>query len=159
MAEIYFTIAVTNHHHGQDFLEPKMKVKLVKEPDNEYDKEAIKVEMPGIGHFQLHTFLSPVIKPEREETMNKEINSVGARIRVCRKEMGYSQETLAAMLYMKKTTICKYEKDLHDIPSSVLVELAKALHTTPNYLLLGDVEADDWMDDMIQMLLINHNLF
>lgn len=36
--------------------------------------------------------------------------------------------------------------------SSVLVELAKALHTTPNYLLLGDVEADDWMDDMIQML-------
>ena len=30
--------------------------------------------------------------------------------------------------------------------------LAKDLHTTPNYLLLGDVEADDWMDDMIQML-------
>ena len=28
-----------------------MKVKLVKEPDNEYDKEAIKVEMPGIGHI------------------------------------------------------------------------------------------------------------
>ena len=53
---------------------------------------------------------------------------------------------------MKKTTICKYEKDIHDIPSSVLVELAKALHTTPNYLLLDDVEADDWMDDMIQML-------
>ena len=77
--------------------------------------------------FQLHTFLSPVIKPGREET-------------------------LAAMLYMKKTTICKYEKELHDIPSSVLVELAKALHITPNYLLLGDVEADDWMDDMIQML-------
>ena len=84
--------------------------------------------------------------------MSKEINTVGARIRVCRKEMGYSQETLAAMSYMKKTTICKYEKDLHDIPSSVLVELAKALHTTPNYLLLGDVEVDDWMDDMIQML-------
>ena len=68
------------------------------------------------------------------------------------KRVGYSQETLTAMLYMKKTTICKYEKDLHDIPSSVLVELAKALHTTPNYLLLGDVEVDDWMDDMIQML-------
>ena len=53
---------------------------------------------------------------------------------------------------MKKTTICNYEKDLHDIPSSVLVELSKALHTSPNYLLLGDVEADDWLDDMIQML-------
>ena len=53
---------------------------------------------------------------------------------------------------MKKTIICKYEKDIHDIPSSVLVELAKALHTTPNYLLLDDVDADDWMDDMLQML-------
>lgn len=84
--------------------------------------------------------------------MSKEINTVGARIRECRKEMGYSQDTLAAMLYMKKTTICKYEKDLNDIPSSVLVELAKALYTTPNYLLLGDVEGGDWLDDMIQML-------
>ena len=84
--------------------------------------------------------------------MNKEINTVGARIRECRKDMGYSQETLAAMLYMKKSTICKYERNEHDIPSSVLVELARALHTTPNYLLLGDIEEDDWMDDMIQIL-------
>ena len=30
---------------------PKMKGKLLKEPDNEYDKEAIKVEMPGIGQM------------------------------------------------------------------------------------------------------------
>ena len=45
-----------------------------------------------------------------------------------------------------------YKKDEHDIPSSVMVELAKALHTTPNYLLLGDIEEDDWMDDMIQIL-------
>ncbi len=88
----------------------------------------------------------------KEEILNKEVNTIGARIRECRKEMGYSQETLAAMLYMKKTTICKYEKDQHDIPSCVIVELAKALHTTPNYLLLGDIEEDDWMDDMIQML-------
>lgn len=49
MADIYFTIAGTNHHHGQDFIEPKMEVNLVKEPDNDYDKEEIKVEMPGLG--------------------------------------------------------------------------------------------------------------
>ena len=53
--------------------------------------------------------------------------------------MGYSQETLAAMLYMKKTTICRYEKDEHDIPSSIIVDLAKALQTTPNYLLMGQL--------------------
>ena len=47
--KIYFTIAGTSHYHGQNFFEPKMIVYLIKEPDNEYDKEAIKVEMPGLG--------------------------------------------------------------------------------------------------------------
>lgn len=51
-----------------------------------------------------------------------------------------------------KFLLNEYEKYIHDIPSSVLGDLAKALHTTPNYLLYGDVEGDDWMDDMIQIL-------
>ena len=49
MDKIYFTIAGTKHHYGQEYFEPKMEVKLVKEPDNEFDKEAIKVEMDGLG--------------------------------------------------------------------------------------------------------------
>ena len=49
MGKIYFTIAGTSHHFGQEFFEPKMEVKLVKEPDNEYDKEAIRVELEGLG--------------------------------------------------------------------------------------------------------------
>lgn len=49
MKKMYFTIAGTKHCFGQGFLEPKMKVKLVKEPDNEVDKEAIKVELEGLG--------------------------------------------------------------------------------------------------------------
>ena len=49
MSKIYFTIAGTNHHYGSEFFEPNMEVTLVKEPDNEYDKEAIKVELPGLG--------------------------------------------------------------------------------------------------------------
>ena len=49
MEKIYFTIAGTRHHYGQDYFETKMEVKLVKEPDNEYDKEAIRVEMDGLG--------------------------------------------------------------------------------------------------------------
>ena len=49
MNKIYFTIAGTQHHFGQEYFEPKMEVKLVKEPDNEYDKEAIRVEMDGLG--------------------------------------------------------------------------------------------------------------
>lgn len=49
MNKTYFTITGTHHYFGNEFIEPDMKVKLVKEPDNEYDKEAIKVEMEGLG--------------------------------------------------------------------------------------------------------------
>lgn len=49
MKKIYFTITGTKHYFGQEFIEPGMEVKLVKEPDNEVDKEAIKVEMEGLG--------------------------------------------------------------------------------------------------------------
>ena len=49
MEKIYFTIAGTKHYYGQEFFEPKMEVKLVKESDNEIDKEAIKVEIEGLG--------------------------------------------------------------------------------------------------------------
>ena len=49
MEIIYFTITGTNHYYGHEFFETGMKVLLVKEPDNEVDKEAIRVEMPGLG--------------------------------------------------------------------------------------------------------------
>lgn len=49
MKKMYFTIAGTRYHYGKEFLEPKMEVKLVKDPDNKADKEAIKVEMEGLG--------------------------------------------------------------------------------------------------------------
>ena len=48
--KIYFTITGTKHHYGQDFMEKDMKIRLEKEPDNEYDSEAIKVMMEGLGH-------------------------------------------------------------------------------------------------------------
>ena len=49
MAEMYITIAGAQFRHGSDFLEKGMTVKLIKEPDNEYDKEAIRVELKPIG--------------------------------------------------------------------------------------------------------------
>ena len=49
MKKIYFTITGTNHRHGKDFFEKDMTVRLVKEPDNEYDNEAIRVELEGLG--------------------------------------------------------------------------------------------------------------
>ncbi len=49
MNEMYFTIAGCNHYFGTGFMEKGMKVKLIKEPDNEYDKEAIQVKIKGLG--------------------------------------------------------------------------------------------------------------
>ena len=49
--KIYFTLTGTQYFHGKDFLEKDMKVNLVKDPDNDYDKEAIKVELEGLGQI------------------------------------------------------------------------------------------------------------
>lgn len=49
MEKMYFTIAGMRHHYGNEFMEAGMEVKLVKEPDNEADREAIKVELEGLG--------------------------------------------------------------------------------------------------------------
>ncbi len=62
MEKIYFTVTGTCYRYGTEFAEPGMKVYLVKEPDNEYDNEAIKVEMEGLGTVgyvanSLHTVL------------------------------------------------------------------------------------------------------
>ena len=54
MEKIYFTIIGTNHYYGKDFIEKDMTVKLIKEPDNEFDKEAIKVELEGLGKIGYH---------------------------------------------------------------------------------------------------------
>lgn len=48
MADIYFTITGTKYRYGDEFFKKKMKVELVKEPDNKYDKEAIKVMLDGL---------------------------------------------------------------------------------------------------------------
>lgn len=49
MADIFITIAGADFRYGSDFLEKGMTVKLIKEPDNQYDKEAIKVELKPFG--------------------------------------------------------------------------------------------------------------
>ena len=47
--DIYFTLTGTAYRYGTDFLKTDMKLSLVKEPDNKFDKEAIRVELEGMG--------------------------------------------------------------------------------------------------------------
>ena len=48
--KIWFTLTGTNHYLGNAFLEKGLKVRLEKEPDNRFDREAIKVTVKGLGH-------------------------------------------------------------------------------------------------------------
>ena len=49
MKKVFITLTGTKYYFGGDFLEKGMKIRLEKEPDNEYDKEAIKVIYEGLG--------------------------------------------------------------------------------------------------------------
>lgn len=49
MNSCYITITGLEHYYGDEFIESGMTVKLIKDPENEHDSEAIKVEMDGLG--------------------------------------------------------------------------------------------------------------
>ena len=76
----------------------------------------------------------------KEEKMNTFIKeeTLGQRIRAQRIRMGMTQEELAERTFIPKPTISNYENDRIDIKSSVIAELANALQTDPNYLILGE---------------------
>lgn len=61
---------------------------------------------------------------------------IGKRIRKRREELKMTQEELAEKLHYKsKTTIAKIENGTNDIVQSKVVEFAKALKTSPAYLM------------------------
>jgi hypothetical protein len=81
MKKIYFTITGMQFRYGSDFLERGDIVSLVKEPDNKYDKEAIRVEMDGldlIGYVanSIHTVIGESYSAGRIYDRIKE-NSTG----------------------------------------------------------------------------------
>ena len=49
MAKVFITLTGTKHYFGNEFLKKGTKIRLEKEPDNEHDKEAIKVTYEGLG--------------------------------------------------------------------------------------------------------------
>ena len=50
MNKIFFTITGTCYRYGHEFIEPGMTVRIIKEPDNEFDKEAIvRVTAPAVS--------------------------------------------------------------------------------------------------------------
>lgn len=77
-------------------------------------------------------------------------NTLGQRIKAQRIRMGYTQEQLAEIMCVPKTTLSAYENDKVDIKSSVITELSEILDTDPNYLL--GVEQDLYIIEMTELL-------
>lgn len=70
MAKTYITLTGTRHYHGNEFLEKGTKLRLEKEPDNEYDKEAIQISLEGLGKIgyvanSTHTVIGETISAGR----------------------------------------------------------------------------------------------
>lgn len=62
--------------------------------------------------------------------------TMGERIKECREKLNMSQEELAKKMgYVARSSITRIEKGQNDIPRSKIVEFAKALETTPEYLM------------------------
>jgi transcriptional regulator with XRE-family HTH domain len=66
---------------------------------------------------------------------------IGERIKQRRKELGMSADKLGEILGKDRSTIFRYEKgDIENLPLDILQPIAKALMTTPQYLM-------GWSDD------------
>lgn len=62
--------------------------------------------------------------------------TTGQRMRERRKEIGLSAEKVAEMLHLSPATIYRYENgDIEKVPGDFLGPIAKALNTTPAYLM------------------------
>lgn len=61
---------------------------------------------------------------------------IGERIKQRRLALGYTADALAKLLNKNRATIYRYENgDIENMPIDVLEPLAKALNTTPAYLM------------------------
>lgn len=71
---------------------------------------------------------------------------IGERIKRRREELGMSQAELARKVgYTSRSTITRIERDGNGISQDKIVAIAKALRTTPSYLM-------GWEDEEVAML-------
>ena len=75
---------------------------------------------------------------------------IGDRIRKKREELGMSQEELAKKIgYRSRSSINKIENDGRGLPQSKILLIAKALETTPDFLLGWDDDETNFYSDEV----------
>lgn len=75
------------------------------------------------------------------------MDGIGARIRKRREKLNMTQNELAQLLgYKSRTSVNKIEKNVLELQIDKIVKVAKALKTTPNYILGWDKGENTVMD-------------
>lgn len=79
--------------------------------------------------------------------------TIGDRIKEQRIKMGMTVEELAGKLGKNRATVYRYENgDIENLPTSVLEPIAKALCTTPAYLMGYEENLDNSADFVTKVL-------
>lgn len=78
MSKKYFTITGCSNYYGNEYMKTGVKVKLVKEPDNKYDREAIKVKIKGVGKVG-YVANSPYTVKEKSMSAGRLYDKIGKK--------------------------------------------------------------------------------
>lgn len=65
----------------------------------------------------------------------RQMNNYYPRLKDLREDHDMSQQEVAMYLGMKQPQYSRYERGLRDIPTDVLIRLAKLYHTSTDYIL------------------------
>lgn len=88
-----------------------------------------------------------------------DVLTIGERIKRRRKELDMSVEELAKRLGKNRATVYRYENgEIENLPTSVLEPIAKALSTTPAYLLGWEDNLDTETDFIAELFTDRKNV-
>lgn len=84
--------------------------------------------------------------------MNIEYRIIGNRIQQRRKELGLKQYDLAEQLNISNNHLSSIETGREKPGLETLLHICDALHVTPDYLLIGNMHANDIPQDILEGL-------
>lgn len=81
--------------------------------------------------------------------------TIGERVKKRRKELGMSVDDLADKINKNRATVYRYESEyIEKLPTTIVVPLAEALHTTPAYLMGWEEEASYKNEDAVSDIFV-----
>lgn len=122
MKKCYITVTGLNHYYGAELFRTMRKVKLVKEPENPYDHEAIRVEVPGLGKVgyvanSAYTVLGECFSAGRlydkiGDTATAKVKYILGKGVVCKVKLGAEQPEFFSMQEDEGETLASESEDI-----------------------------------------------